>query len=365
MSTYVVDVKALRENIRQIQQVVEQSVVIWAVIKGDGYGLGAEAFSTVLMDEGICHFAVTESSEAEAVRRISETAEILMLRPTCDIHLLTQLLQQNVICTISSLEDASVISALAQSLDLEARVHCKIDTGMGRYGFRTDELTKLLPVSRMPNIVIEGAYTHFHSAFCNEKQTRQQYERFQAAITELRQSGVKLKMCHCCNSSAALRFPEMHMDAVRIGSAFLGRLSFPTQLNLQKIGWCETNVEEIHPIKKGETTGYGAGWRAKRDTRLAIVPVGYYHGFGAEKGRDLFRLRDCIRGAVSLMLAALRKKKLTVLIKEKTYPVRGHIGMLHSAIDITGAEILHGDAVRIEINPLLQKTLPVEYRNND
>ena len=90
--------------------------------------------------------------------------------------------------------------------------------------------------------------------------------------------------------------------------------------------------------------------------------MGYFHGFAAEKGRDLFRLRDCLRGACSLLLAALRRKQLTVRIDGKVYPVRGHVGMLHTAVDVTGANILPGAVARLEVNPLLQKDMPIVFR---
>ena len=154
----------------------------------------------------------------------------------------------------------------------------------------------------------------------------------------------------------------MHLDAVRVGSALLGRVLNENSIGLQRTGWAEASVDELHRIPKGESTGYGAGWRAKRDTTLAILPIGYFHGFGAEYGRDLFRLRDGIRSAISSLLAALRGKQITVTIKGRAYPVRGHIGMLHTAVDVTGSDVRQGDVARLEVNPLLQKGMPVAFR---
>lgn len=361
MTAYIVDSTALRENARRLQAAMS-GAVCWAVVKGDGYGLGIEALVSLLLEEQFTHFAVTEPAEAEVIRALSATAEILMLRPCCEIPVLERLLAAGAICTVSSPDDATVLSAVAGSMQCTARVHCKVDTGMGRYGFQPEELPRLTQVFHMPQLRVEGVYTHFHSAFCSEKATRRQFALFQEVLSGLRAAGVDPGMCHCCNSSAALRWPEMRMDAVRLGSALLGRLNHPDGLGLQKIGWCEATVDEPHTLHRGESTGYGAGWRARRDTQLVILPVGYFHGFAAEKGRDLFRLRDCLRGACSLLLAALRRKQLTVRIDGKVYPVRGHVGMLHTAVDVTGANILPGAVARLEVNPLLQKDMPIVFR---
>ena len=154
----------------------------------------------------------------------------------------------------------------------------------------------------------------------------------------------------------------MHLDAVRLGSALLGRLVFPGDLGLKRIGWCEAPVELVRQIPKGHTVGYGAAWKAKRNTTIAICGVGYFHGFGTEKGNDLFRFRDCVRGGLSYVKAFLKKKAFYVTVNGKSARVLGHIGMVGTVMDVTGLEVHPGDLVRLEINPLLQKGLDIEYR---
>ena len=362
MSAYVVETTALRENIRTLRSMLAPQTVFWAVVKGDGYGLGAEPLCRVLLEEGIDHFAAATLAEAQTVRALSAGAEILMLQPSCEPGLLEQLVQLGAVLTVSSMEDAAVLGAVAQNLGLTARAHCKIDTGMGRYGFHPDELQQIMAVYAAPDIAVCGLYTHFSCAFCSQKETQRQFAAFEAVIAGLRGAGIDPGMCHCCNSSAALAYPAMHLDAVRIGSALLGRVNDAAGRQLRRIGWCESSVEELHWLAPGASTGYGAGWRAKKKTCLAIVPVGNFHGFAVEKGRDLFHWRDCICGALSLLLAGLRGKALTAEIRGRRYPVRGHVGMLHTAVDVTGSDVRQGDLVRLEINPLQQKGLPVEYR---
>ena len=126
MNAYIVEAQALRQNVRAMKNA--SSAVLWAVVKGNGYGLGVDALTRLLLEEDVSHFAVTEAAEAEVIHQLSAQAEILMLRPSCDLSTLEQLLCLNAICTISSLDDAAVLSAIAQSRDRTARVHLKIDT---------------------------------------------------------------------------------------------------------------------------------------------------------------------------------------------------------------------------------------------
>ena len=167
-------------------------------------------------------------------------------------------------------------------------------------------------------------------------------------------------MAHILNSSGVLHFSGAAMDAVRVGSALLGRVHGGH--GLKRVGYCETQVEELKWLPKGHTTGYGAGWKAKRPTRVAILPVGWYNGFGCEMGNDLFRFRDCLRRIAASLRTMLFGKAYYVTINGKRCKVLGHIGMLHTAADVSGIQCSLGDPARVEINPLMQKGMDVEWR---
>ena len=184
---------------------------------------------------------------------------------------------------------------------MQAEVHVKIDTGMGRYGFLPDELDQLLPIFRyMPGLHVTGIYTHLHSAFCSQKATIAQAEAFQRVLDQLHASGCETGMAHMLNSAGLLKYPQYAMDGVRVGSAILGRVSVRGNFGLTRIGECQATVEELRWLPKGHSCGYGAGWTAKKPTRVAVFSVGWYHGFGVEMGNDLFRFRDCLRGVLRI-----------------------------------------------------------------
>lgn len=154
----------------------------------------------------------------------------------------------------------------------------------------------------------------------------------------------------------------MRLGGVRVGSALLGRLNIKGDHGLHRVGCCETEVVELHRLAKGASTGYGGAWRAGGETRLAILPVGWYHGFGTEYGRDSFRFRDCARGALSLLKAWITRRRLYAWVNDQRCPVRGHVGMLHCAVDVSRIECHVGDKAVLDISPLLQKGMDVVFR---
>ena len=363
MKAYVVEKERLENNLRMIKAQAGDTP-IWAVVKGDGYGLGVVPLAKICRENGISRFAITEIWEGKALRDAGFIQEeILMLRATSEKEELEQMLDCNLIATVGSQADAVVLNGLAVERGTVAEAHLKIDTGMGRYGFLPTEMDKIISIyDYMEGIAVSGVYTHFHSAFCSEKKTWQQYEKFQEVLKQITQAGYETGMVHCANSSALFLYPQMRMGGVRVGSALLGRLSCKGNFGLKPVGHCQAQVEELRWIPKGHTCGYGAAWKAKHPTQIAIVDVGWYHGFGVEKGRDVFRIRDCIRGQLSLLKAAVLGRAFYAAIDGKNCRVLGHIGMLNIVLDVTDIECAVGDPVTLEINPLLVKGMPVEFR---
>ena len=209
---------------------------------------------------------------------------------------------------------------------------------------------------------MRGIYTHFHSAFSSEKDTRAQFAAFQSVLAALDAAGIAPGVRHCCNSSAFLKYPEMHLDAVRLGSAILGRLSFPGVTDLKPIGYCEAQVELLRDIPKGHSVGYGAPFHVTRPTRIAVCNVGYYHGFGLDYGGELFRFRDCVRSALSALKAFLTHRHVYVTVNGKPARVLGFIGMVQTVCDVTDIPCQVGDPIRVEIGPLKVKDMDVQFR---
>lgn len=361
MSCYVVNRDRLSHNIEELKKQAN-GVPIWAVVKGDGYGLGVLPLAELLSEHGIDRFCVTSLREAKILRDNGfDAAQILMLRSVTDREELGGLLDLRVILTVGSWQCAQIIERAASDRVDIAEVHLKIDTGMGRYGFAPDDMEHLTAVYReMKHLAVSGIYTHFNCAFNDDALTKQEFSVFCDVLEQLHAQGIETGTAHCCNSSAFLKFPHMHLDGVRLGSALLGRMAFQTRL--RPVGYLETQIEELHAVKKGQTTGYGAVWKAKRETTLAIVPIGWYHGLHVSCQADRSRRRDCLRGILSNLKALVRPSYLTAEVNGKTCRVVGAIGMLHCAVDVTDIACKHGDRVTLQVNPLHIKGVEIKYR---
>lgn len=362
MKAYIVETDKLRHNIAILKEKAGNTP-IWGVVKGNGYGLGAVPLAQLLSQEGIDRFAVTDLREAAALREAGLTEQpILMLRETCEKAELKRLVSLNVTCTVGSLDAADALEAVAKALDITAQAHVKIDTGMGRYGFLPEQWDQVAQVyEKYPHIKAAGIFTHFHSGSRREITTGQ-FESFQRVLEKLKEKGIDPGMTHCCNSLAFWNFPHMHLDGVRLGSALLGRIGYAGKAGLQPVGYCEATVEALKTIPKGHNVGYGAACQVKRDTNIAVVGVGYIHGFSVERGYDVFRPKDCLRSMGRYLKYMLKGKSLTVEINGKPCKVLGHVGMVNLIADVTGVPCQLHDKVKVHINPLDVKEMDVVYR---
>lgn len=362
MKAYIVEEAKLAGNVEYLRKTAD-GTPIWGVIKGNGYGLDAAKLGCFLRARGIDRFAVTDVSEAQALRSAGLVEEpILMLRATGEAEELRTLLSLGVTCTVGSLSDAAALREVAAELGVTAEAHIKIDTGMGRYGFLPQELEDIARVYRdYPGIKPVGIYTHFYRAG-DARGTREQFAAFLSVTEKLTALGLNVGMRHCCNSLAFWYYPEMRLDAVRLGSCLLGRVGYAAKAGLERVGYAEATVEALRRLPKGHNVGYGGDCTVKRDTTAAIVNIGYYHGFAVERGYDIFRPRDCLRSMGRYLKYLLQGRCLTVSVGGKSCRVLGHVGMVNLVVDVTGVPCKLGDPVVAQINPLDAKGMEIIYR---
>ena len=372
MNSLVINKNNLIENIKKIKELSKKSgqddngnyLKIIAVVKANGYGLGLVQFTKTLIEQGIKSFAVATKEEAMTLRKEGIEEEILMLSPCSKKQELKELIENDIILTLSSKEDVRIIEEIGEEIGKNIKVHLKIDTGFGRYGFlysKRDELIEI--IKGLKNIKIEGTYTHFSVSFFDEKYTKLQFERFINVIEVLKMNEIEPGILHVCNSSAFLKYPYMHLNAVRIGSAFLGRLSFKDYLGLNKIGYLESEVIEIKELPKGFNIGYSNSYKTKNETKIAIVDCGYMHGFNVKAEDDLFRIRDKLRFIKRDIKSLLKKQALFVNINNEKYKILGRVGAYHIVLDITNKDVKIGDKVELKVNPkFVDTSVRREYR---
>ena len=241
---------------------------------------------------------------------------------------------------------------IAKSKNIEVQAHMKIDTGFGRYGFLHNNQNDILEAFKMcEHLKIIGTYTHFARPI-DEKFTNLQFDRFLEVIKFLKTQNQNPGMLHCSESTAFLKYPMMNLNAVRIGSLLQGRTLVHVPY-LQKIGEFKTAVQEIKTVPKGYNISYGKMYKTKRETKIAILPVGYMDGFNMRKDRDIFSFKENFLSVGIEIKKFFKDNSLKVTIKGKKYNIIGRIGMYHSVVDITGSDdVFVNDEVEILVPPM-------------
>lgn len=222
MSRYIIDKNKLIENINIIKE--KAGVEVIGVVKGNGYGFGMANLAEILMQNGIKTFAVTEVYDIPLLRETVLDNDILVMRSTCVEEEAKTIAQYDCIATIGSLSSAEVMDKVSKELGKKTKCHLKIDTGMGRYGFLPSQVESAIKCYDFENLDFCGAYTHFSSAFHNVQLTKVQLEMFKDTIKQIEKAGKSVGKLHASNSPALLNVDGVSLDAVRIGSAFTGRV---------------------------------------------------------------------------------------------------------------------------------------------
>ena len=378
MKSLVINKEDLKHNIRIIKNIVKETgrqdnhkpIKLIAVVKGNGYGVGLIQYSKFLIDNGVDFLAVATVEEAIALREAKLQARILLLSSTAIKKEVELLIDNDIILTLGSKEAVEMAKSVAKLKQKKVQAHIKIDTGFGRYGFCYNEKEQILEALKdLENIQIEGTFSHFSLAFYEKNEyTEEQFKRFIDVVEYLKQNKIETGMLHICNSSAFLKFKHMRLNAVRIGSAFLGRISIPNIYGLKKIAYLKSNVSEIKELQKGYNIGYSNAFTTKNKTKVAIIPCGYADGFNVKEQRDMFRKRDKLRYIVRDIKDSFKDKSLYVEIKtnSKEYTkckVLGRVGMYHITVDITGKDVKIGDEVKLNVSPIfIQNTIRREYK---
>jgi alanine racemase len=251
-SEVTIDLGALRRNAGRLLEALG-GAELWAVVKADGYGHGAVDCGRAALEAGATALCLATVAEAVEVRDALPEARIIVFGLTDEI---------------ARAREARLELCVGENVPEGVPVHVKLDTGMGRWG--VSEL-------RAPQRNVVGLMTHLATADSDPEFARRQTERFNAATEQYAHL-----TRHVANSAAALRLPESRFDAVRCGVALYGLSPFgtdPAEDGLEPVLSWRSELALVKQLRPGESTGYGRGFVAERDTWIGIVPVGYADGF--------------------------------------------------------------------------------------
>lgn len=289
-----INLDAIKNNIKAIRRYVTPESKILGIVKADAYGHGYLEVARTLLENGADALAVACLDEAIQLRRCYIRCPILILGRSCCEEAET-LVFYDVMPACFELELAEAMSDAAVKLNKPARLHIKIDTGMGRVGYRyaddaavnEETVAEIKKIAALPNLEVNGIFTHFAVAdetdAENDKYTQLQFERFCAVCDRLKAEGVDIPVRHCANSAALIRFPYMHMDMVRPGVILYGKE--PSQcvdcapLGLKPAMTFKAKITNVKMIEPGASVSYGRRFTADKPTKIATIPVGYADGY--------------------------------------------------------------------------------------
>lgn len=320
-----VDLDCIKNNINEVRNKVRDKEII-AVVKADAYGHGAIDVAPVLLENGADSLAVAVITEALELRESGIDSKIIILGFT-PLSFGKEIIENSFEQTVYSLDYAKKLNEIAVEINKIAKVHIKIDTGMGRLGFlpTEDSIKEVYEISKLSNIEIAGIYTHFSTADEEDKEyTKYQIEKYKKFIDSLDKLEVYYGIRHLGNSATILDLEEAYYDAVRPGIILYGY--YPSDevnkegINIKPALTLKSKVVHVKKVEKDSYISYGRAYKTEEEKVIATLPIGYADGYT----RAFFN-------------------KAKVILRGELAPIVGKICMDQCMIDVThinGVEVL-------------------------
>ncbi|OHA26101.1 MAG: alanine racemase [Candidatus Taylorbacteria bacterium RIFCSPHIGHO2_02_FULL_46_13] len=283
-----VDRKAIADNVKIFRALLGKKTKLMAVVKSNAYGHSLMDFSREVEKLGVDFLGVDSVVEAFALRADGIKTQILVLGYTLPENV-ARAAEVDVNITISNMP--ALESLASESVSKPLKIHLKIDTGMHRQGFELSELPlvvqKLQALSSKRQAHLEGVYTHFAAAKNPSfpSYTNRQLQEFSKWTEALAKEGFH-PVKHAAATAGAILFPDSHLDMVRIGIGLYGlwpsrevRSYAEYRLAPKPVLSWKAMISEVKKVKKGERVGYDLTEMLERDSKLAVAPIGYWHGF--------------------------------------------------------------------------------------
>jgi len=332
MATAHIKLNLLNHNLKQIRTHLKPSTQILTAVKANAYGHGSVEIAKHLESQNINWFGVATASEALTLRESGINANILIFAP--EYTKLEKVLENDISLCIADQHSLNAITRVTTSK--KARVHLKLDTGMGRLGLGRKEALELAKtIDANKRLIFEGVWTHFAASDDEDRAfTECQLEAFHLFLVSLQQEGIEPKLKHASNSAAIFAYPDAQFDMVRPGIAVYGYHSSPfiasLEPNLEPALELTAPITFVKRVKAGTSISYSSLWHASKDTTIATVRIGYADGYA----RSL-------------------TGKAQVLIQNQLRPIAGRVCMDQMMIDVGDLDVKIGDTVSLFGTPSL------------
>lgn len=333
--------KALQNNIDFLRKMFGKKVILSSVVKGNAYGHGIPEFVRIAYQCGVTHFSVFDADEARAIRKeLQHKVDVLIMGFVSDEDIVWAIENEVSFYVFDKIRLQKTIK-VAKKLDRKARIHIEVETGMNRTGFEKAELIWVSKILKENTDVLnfEGLCTHYAGAesVSNFYRIEKQITRFAEVEHFFKTENLKPKIRHTACSAASIMFPETRMDMVRIGIMQYGLWSnnevFVHYLNSKKvkkdplqriIAW-KSEVMSIKKVNPGAYIGYGNSFMASEKMKIAVIPVGYAHGYSrslSNHGRVLINGKRC------MVIGTINMNMLTVNVTDLEEIKKGHEAVL-------------------------------------
>jgi len=305
-----IDLGAIRQNIRTVQNFVGKHVKLMPVIKVEGYGHGLVETAKICQEEGVNALGVANIQEGLKLRQSGIKGLILVLYDV-PIGQVKEIIQWDLSVSLYDIKVAVALDNEAKRQGKRAKIHIPLDTGMGWYGLDEKEVIAFIDGMRdLKHIEFEGIYSHLSQA-SQKTFTQRQINTFKNIVNQLETTGISFHYKHMAKSSGILGYKESHLDFVRPGITIYGLNPTREEQGLELVSALsfKTRVMQVRNISKGSPISYDGTFITQRDSQIAILPVGFTNGLNrslSNKGEVIIRgKKSPIVGAICMNIAMI------------------------------------------------------------
>lgn len=343
---------AYQQNIDFLKKTFGKKVILSSVVKGNAYGHGITEFVNMAYDSGVSHFSVFDVEEAKLVKAQLKDQATIMVMGLVNEEDMEWVIENGVEFFVFDKIRLTKASKTAKKAQKKALVHIEVETGMHRTGFEKKELNSVITILKKESqhLIFKGLCTHYAGAesIANYYRVDKQIKRFYEMYDQFSSQGLQPEIKHSACSAASMMFPETRMDLVRIGIMQYGLWPSPevfvNYLNskksktdpLQRVITWKSKIMNIKSVNSGEFIGYGTSFLAERKMTIAVVPIGYSHGYSrslSNQGRVLINGQRCIVvGSVNMNMMTIDVTDVENVKKEDEVVLIGNQGELNVSV---------------------------------